>query len=232
MTSSSCATDIRNLIDALSSAGIVLDSNPVGVTGAGARLRVSWVGTTGALALWQNDSPSLAEYTTWLRNRQFSVVLRDGALLQVSFDFQREDLVGHRLVYIPCPFDFDPELLLEIPLLDLLEDFGPPSIGDIRLRSPVRFDFDPAAAAPGHAASHLTVVAGSCRVASAGPLSLGHFVRFVFRQFYPELWNTHPFLRQWAQASSNRTLLPDEESELHINWRDPLVSSPVSTAQT
>lgn len=218
MTASSCAAEIRNLIDTLSAADIVLDSNSVGIVGSGGRARVTWRGDSGLAPLWRQDSPSVAEYTMWLANRQFSVVLLDGGLLQLTFDFAGADIVGHRLAYVPCPFDFDRELLLEMPLLDLLQDFGPPPADDVRLRSPIRFDFDPTATRTDHPASHVTMISSTCRIPSAGPLSLGHFVRFVFRHFYPTLWGAHPFLRTWSQADGNRTLLQEEETELHMNW--------------
>jgi hypothetical protein len=219
MTSSSCATEIRNLIDSLVRAEIVIDSNAVGIISGGRRARVTWLGASSGTLFVPGASPSLADYRRWLRERQFTVVLEDGALLQISFDFEREDMVGHRLAYVPCPVDLEPGLLLQVPLLDLLENLGPIPVDDVKLRGPLRFDFDPGPASPEHAASHLTMITNECRVPAIGPLSLGHFVRFVFRRFYPHMWNVHPFLRNWSQISSRRTITADEEPALHFNWR-------------
>jgi hypothetical protein len=33
-------------------------------------------------------------------------------------------------------------------------------------------------------------------------MSLGDFVRFVFRQFYPAMWSAHEFLRRWPLGGS------------------------------
>ena len=48
-------------------------------------------------------------------------ILFDGSLIQISYDFDYSELVGHRLLYFPCPFDLDPELLQTLPLVDVID---------------------------------------------------------------------------------------------------------------
>ena len=137
------------------------------------------------------DGPSVSEYQAWLTNGAYSAVLFDGALVQISFEFRHSKIVGHRLAYVPCPFDLEPEYLQTEPLYDLVEAYATDVQSKPRLRSAIRFDFDPAAVGPGHPASHVTMFWPHCRIACVAPLSLGRFIRFIFYNFYPAMWENH-----------------------------------------
>lgn len=87
----------------------------------------------------------------------------------------------------------------------------------IALRSPMRFDYDPGAAGVDHPAGHLHVSHQQCRIPVFGPVSLGHFVRFVFRHFYPDDWRVHGFLRDWPMAFWSRSVTPTESLEMYVD---------------
>ena len=115
-------------------------------------------------------------------------MLFDGSLLQLTFDLRGSGLVGHRIGYIPCLFLLDEEgraLLRSEPILDVIELFRGRGEKYLRLRTPIRFDFDPDAATERHPASHMTLNHPNCRIPVRGPLGLGHFIKFVFWHFYP-----------------------------------------------
>ena len=120
-------------------------------------------------------------------------------------------------MYFPCPFDFDQEELLTLGLLEAMEIYEESGVDIVRLRSPVRFDFDSEADPETHPASHMTFEWSHCRIPVMSPLSPGHFIRFLFSNFYPSLWRNHEFLREWPRHEVSTTISSDELLELHIN---------------
>ncbi len=213
---------IRQLSTLLLEADIALYVNPVikqELRRSGRRIiRVTTSGLTGsATTLIRGHFATVSDYCEWLESGAYSAVLFDGAILQISYDFDGNDLIGHRLAYYPCPFDVDTELLRTSPVLDVIWLYRGRDDERVRLRSPLRFDFDKGAQQAGHPAVHLTLLWDHCRWAVVAPISLGHFLRFIFRHFYPALWNAHDFIRQWPQELGERTITRTEEGALHIS---------------
>jgi hypothetical protein len=159
----------------------------------------------------------LDEYCDWIQADSYSVVLYDGSFLQLTYDFDGDDLVGHRLAYYPCPYDIDPAWLEHEPLADVVELHRADPKATIRMASPIRFDYSESFQGEGHPASHLTIITNDCRWAVTSALSPGHFVRFIFRHFYPAVWARLSFVRTWPQPTGKRTITEAEESLLHIS---------------
>lgn len=169
--------------------------------------------------LFRGDIMTVADYQEWVSMGGYSAVLFDGALLQLSFDFRGSELVGHRLAYLPCPFQVDFEMMSAFSLSELMDLYCEEPSARVAMKSPVRFDFDPRNQAGNHPASHLTMQRSTVRMPVVAPLSPGHFIHFVFANFYPTLWSVHDFLRDWPRYEFGRTILREEEDELYINWR-------------
>lgn len=217
-TANGIQTELRNLLDLLIRSEIATFVNPVVrqylVSG---RCRVTWPQKHISVSpAFQCEFGSVDEYIRWIQAEAYSAILYDGAIIQLSYDFVGDELVGHRLLYYPCPFNVDQAMLREEPILDVMELYKQQDNSYIRLRSPLRFDYSPEAQARGHPASHLTILSNDCRWAVVAPLSPGHFIRFVFRHFYPYLWSTLDFVREWRQELGDRTITIDEEKFLHI----------------
>jgi hypothetical protein len=224
MTPKTCREEITSLIRHLVATGAALDINTI-VERHASDLKV--IEPSGASS-WQlaarRDFGDIAEYIDVLYSRRFACLLLDGAAIQMSYAFSGEGLVWHRLCFHPCP------ITLGQDELDLIgEDIGLGELVDLslegdwrtrlRLRSPLRFDFDRRTAMKGHSASHLHVSSGGCRVPVFGPLSVGHFVRIVFRHFYPSLWSDDPTLRGWKLTQLARSIAQSEEGELYIDCK-------------
>ena len=161
---------------------------------------------------------SIDEYVAWLESGEYSAILFDGSMLQISFEFQWKDLIAHRLAYYPCPIELTDEeqgLLLELPVLEVIEAYAD-ARDRFRTKSPIRFDFDAEAGTSAHPASHMTMLTNDCRLPVYGPLSLGHFVTFVFRNFYPKICEQHEFVKTWPSRVERQTINPSEQRHLHI----------------
>ena len=136
--------------------------------------------------------------------------------MQLSFDYEGDELIRHRLAYVPCPYtlerlDFTDSLFEMLELSDALRP------DEIRLAAPIRFDFDSHAARADHSASHFTLLSPEARIPAIGPLSLGHFVRFIFRHFYPSEWHEFPFL-EWPVDYGHRTIDAADTLQVHMGW--------------
>ena len=164
---------------------------------------------------------SLDEYYAWLKNNEYSAILFDGSMLQISFDFQLSDLVSYRMVYYPCPIELtlqEQMLLREFPVFEVIDAYSEAK-ERFRAKSPIRFEFDLESATSTHPASHMTMLTNNCRVPVYGPLSLGHFVSFVFRNFYPDIFDRHRFVRDWPTRIGPRTLeMSDQRSLMYLNF--------------
>lgn len=156
MTPNSLRQEVENCLDLMNRMGICLVHNPVVCEQSGRKSRVTWRAPEGLSDTLSNEFhfASIEEYCCHLRNQAFSAVLFDGAILQVSFDFFHNRLVGHRLCFYPCPFNIAPEDFDGEPILDVVELFKVAAIDRLALRSPVRFDYDPRNANDGHPSVH------------------------------------------------------------------------------
>lgn len=214
------AQDVRRELDAFVSqlwrAGLVADAN----SNVEKNGRVAWANAGASAALY--EAPTIGEYVRLLRERQFTALLSDYAILQLSFEFDGGRLIKARQCFYPCPVIVDPADLEELGIADFIELLAPTELLDrIRLEAPVRFDFDQVAARQSHSASHLTLSRDCCRIPAFGPLSLGHFIRFVFQNFYPDWFTAHAFLKEWPLDWGARTITPEECLGVHVECRRP-----------
>lgn len=207
--------DVKNTLDYLVEAELALYANEVSITGT----RVSFHShhtNKGFLSSYQH--PTIDQYLAWIAAGAYSAVLFDGALLQITYDVMNKRISGHRLAYIPCPYDIDINLFATgeavADIVDLYRN------EDAALRSPIRFDFDPQATKPAHPAVHLTFNGSDCRIACVAPVHVLRFTDFIFRHFYASLWAAH---RPFFAASAWRHVGPasldaDSRCTPHLMW--------------
>lgn len=190
-------------------------------------MRGALIGATGTL--W--------EYRFILRSGDFLVLLYEGSILQMQYTFGSDgELLRHRLAFVPCPIAIQREMVEGAPDLEAaigmaLEEFSPwparfpdpiEDHGDaLRLRGPIRFDFDRHSRDELHSACHAHFSSEYCRVPAFGPLSVGHFVRFIFRHFLHDAWSEHEPLRHWQLRYFDRTIVLPETEELFLDSRRP-----------
>lgn len=221
LTSRGVQTEMQNLLNYLLESEIAVYTQPVLVS----QERVSWRTTKSTIPLLiSHGHPSVIDYRHWINNGQYSAILADGALLQLSYSFSGHSLVGHRLVYVPCPYNFT-DLNMPLDPADLLDLYDDCRVTDIVLASAIRFDFDPQRRtrnefhrAKFHPDSHITMNSALCRIPCAAPLRLGNFVEFVFKHFYPDLWDSHKYLRGLSREGLDRTVTEEERFGLHLAW--------------
>jgi hypothetical protein len=227
MTAHELRQEIDQLVALLSEIELLVKSNSTTIAPSQGFTWVSWARPAeSGLPL---GGETVAEYRAILRNGEYTCILRDGAVIQITYALKGNRLLKHRFCWIPAPVVVDPKDVKETDLAELI-DQGLLEAGlhvldddeagdDLLLVAPVRFDYDPDAHEEDHAACHLTFNRSSCRVPVFGPLSLGHFVRFVFRHFYPDEWAAEQRLRAWALRFGSRMITPAQEEEIFVECR-------------
>ncbi len=218
MTSRALSTDIQNALDFLMESELALYANPVSMTPT----RVTWhaVGDAGAFLL-SHGFTTIQQYLDWVSAGAYSVALRDGSLLQLTYDINGGGVSGHRLAYIPCPAIIDEELLLSgEPIGDVVPLFLDEGALPLTMRSPIRFDYDPAAAREGHPAAHFSINSPDCRIACVAPVHPYRFIDFVFRHFYPVFRRVHAswFDEAGSRHLGTRVLTDADRGTFHMNW--------------
>jgi len=229
MTADDVVRQLARLTKVLLESGVAVDYNsPTKDPPMGNKVTVAW-GTQGDYPpLAAMSFGSIEEYQYYVKARNYTFLLFDGALLQISYKFYRDELKGHRLCYYPCPFKLDPDLFPDLPLEDCLEDIVAKILREnnalstgVQLRSPVRIDYDPENGAEGHPSCHLHLNSQNCRLGVSIPLSVGHFIRFVFSNFYPEKWDTCEDLKSWPSTYQPRLQTAWEEHNAFIDFARP-----------
>jgi hypothetical protein len=216
-TARAVAAEVEGLLDYLLESDLAVYVNPVRRNGG----EVSWHPVGGSMPfLLQRGPTQVHDYVRWLRGGHYSALLFDGSLLQITYEVIAGFVTRHRLAYVACPFNIDPELLqvgLPSDIADLYEETPASRLNMVTV---LRFDYDIETAGPGHPASHLTMNAPECRIPCAGPMRLGRFADFTFRHFYGATWKKHrKFIDNMPKAAiGKKTLAADEATQPHITW--------------
>ena len=180
------------------------------------RTMLSWSGGAHLCYLYGEYS-TLEHYCAILEQRDFCLCFADGGLVQIRYDIKDRAIISHRLCYFPCPFSFDSEdsegvSLSVLPLLFSANELR----SRIKLASPIRFDFDAELSDERHARSHVSLNKETCRLPAYGPVSLGHFFRFILRYFYETEFSS---LNEWERLRPRffrRTLQHPPPHEFHL----------------
>jgi hypothetical protein len=200
----------------LTDAELVLNVNEISMQGS----RVSWHSHNPAAEFMTTRKHATVEqYIQWVTDGNYSAMLLDASLLQITYEVADGKITGHRLAYIPCPVAIDQALLDErMPVADIASLYAKSS--DVLLQSPVRFDYAPGAAKLHHPAAHLTINSTDCRIACVAPVHVHRFVDFVFRHFYPRLWSKHEsFFAEAAWRHVDGGSFDDNyRKTLHMMW--------------
>ena len=168
------------------------------------------------------NKPYREIYDELLKAKSYNFKLIDGAIVQLMYKFEGNELKNHRLTFFPSPYlekyQNNPELYEndEVYADVIRKDIVP---------FPIRFDFDSRAEVVvdvEHPQSHLTLGQYlNCRIPVSAPLTPSLFVLFILRNFY----NT-----AFAKFSEKITLFNDffeqtitvkERNLIHIHIPQP-----------
>lgn len=177
--------EIVNITNFLVEEGFVDDQNyPVRRQGKDTITRIDFDGAL-PLSSMLKEVTYVDLYAEQAAARSFNFRMLDGALVQMSYEFQRRKPLRSRLAFLPSPnlinFQSQPEEYLRSVLYAEVVN---PQVVTV----PVRFDFDArpdVATSVHHPQSHLTLGQyKNCRIALTAPMTPGVFLGFLLRSFY------------------------------------------------
>jgi hypothetical protein len=236
MTLNKSKSLVADIGSRLLKAGLAIGVNLPVPFKVGDRTRLSWPQARVDPGLFSvQPYASISEYRAFLTGNHFSFLLNEGSLVQISFDFRHDKMLAHRYCFYPCPLMLAPQSymnidelsdLLELELIRQVQALQPnPDVDDeisngtgglLRLRSPIRFDFESETRVAKEPESHLHLSSSGARVPVHAPVSLAHFIQFVLRHFYPGFVSA---LEGVKFDQFNRCITESDEMELHINCR-------------
>lgn len=184
-------TEIRELTNFLVSGGFIDDQNYPIQRDVTPSVREVIFSASFQMSSTMKNVTYTDSYRDQLAGRAYNFRMLDGALIQMTYRFDRGTISQGRLAFLPSPdleaFQNDPELYEE----DLI--FAE-VISKRIFPAPVRFDFDmrpDVVVDVDHPRSHLTLGQyKNCRISVSAPVTPGVFVGFILRSFYnPALKN-------------------------------------------
>jgi hypothetical protein len=238
-------SDARSLVTRVNGellkSGLAIAANPAIAFPVGDRVRLSWPEAKNARGMLAGETfASLSEYRRFVQGSHYTCLLNEGSLIQISFEFKRNELIANRFCFYPCPLVLPPDSypteldswndVLEKELMEQIEALEPsPEIEDsenapttgglLRFRSPFRFDFDRENDGVAEPCSHLHVNSDSARIPVFAPLSVTQFLTFVLSHYFPSHSDA---VTGFPSDFFDRTLSVLNEHQLHINCRRPL----------
>jgi hypothetical protein len=188
---------------------------------------------TRSTLMWARDNPDasliidnparIMDYISLLERKEYSFLLRDGAIVQLSYTFELNSIDRHRLLYYPCPFSIDFELMQDFDA-SLSEIINAVYISDIEnsitLKSPIRFDYAPETVKDYHPASHITFNDQSCRIPVKSPMRFDQFMQFILENFYPDVLQDEEISQSILNEHDNDSLSDHDRGRIHLTWRN------------
>ena len=171
----------------------------------------------------RSDDTRYSEYIKMLKNRDYSILIADGGVIQISLDYAGRQLNGYRYAYVPCPIYFsDADFSLvgdeTLPFLEFIEDLDHQDlISRLRIRPAFRFEYDPDAANKDHPSCHVHLGKSSSRIPVSRPITHEQFLRFVFKNFYPSVFASHSKINGLNSRSLSETITVEQKRELHFH---------------
>lgn len=133
---------------------------------------------------------TLDQYVSIYETGAYHGILYDGSIIRVYFKFNKNILVGQSLLYWPAPIFIPEEEVDELGIREAINLY----LSTIRstskeliMRSPIRFDFDPANVKPLHPITHIHLQHAECRISAEKPICFNTFLKFIFLNFYPDI---------------------------------------------
>lgn len=154
-------------------------------------------------------------YKNLEESKNYNVKMIDGALIQMLYRFENNELMSHRLAFFPSPhlesFQNEPEIYEDD---EIYADILQKNI----VTFPIRFDYDPDNFQEiAHPKTHATLGQyKNCRIPVSEPLTPELFINFILQNFYNTAFCKFTQAFIISHYRFNRTITDIEKSLLHI----------------
>lgn len=156
-------------------------------------------------------------YTEIDKNKDYTLKLIDGNIIQMMYAFKNNQIISHRLAMFPSPnleaFQNEPEIYEN-------DQIYADIIAKNIVTFPIRFDFDKDEIVSEHPHPHAHATLGqykNCRIPIYGPLSPQVFMRFILQNFYSSFYYTYLDKSKNGRCNRIYTIRDKEKESLHFN---------------
>lgn len=178
-------TQINSLTSSLIEVGLSIDQNFAYIKNYGENCYEVTFPNSEYVRIALKERPYNEIYSELRLNRAYSIMMPDGALIQMMYKFEKDNISLHRLTFFPSPhldqFQNFPDLYLEDSIYaDIISKQIVPF--------PLRFDFSSDLnifKEIEHPKTHLTLGQyENCRIPVTAPLTPYWFIFFILQNFY------------------------------------------------
>jgi len=211
--------EIYNTLSLLSDSGLtVYHHRPVYSKREGLDL-VTWPNHQSGRYNCENFFGRIEQYKKIIGTEAFSCLLFDGSFVRAAYGFDSEGLSVHNLLWWPSPFRISREDLTYGGVLDIFDLYAEDWQENIKMRTPVRFDYDAKKASMDHPASHVHLQSPNCRLYVDKPVSFNIFIKFIFKNFYSEQYSAYDFWDDLRETQLVRDAMPEPvRGEIRLGW--------------
>lgn len=150
---------------------------------------ISWPNQVSGRSVCGKSFLKLDQYLSIVKAGAYHALFNDNSIVRCSFSFIDDELLSQNLLWWPCPVIVDQDMVNELGLADtvecLLQDSGACNI--LRMRSPVRIDFDAENDKENHPRSHMHIQHHECRINTSNPICFNKFMKHILINYYPEM---------------------------------------------
>lgn len=172
--------------------------------------------TSGNFSLVLKNIPYQEMYEEIKKSQDYNIAMADGALIQLQYLFEGDEVIRHRLAFLPSPdltvYQNDPEVYES----DII--FAEVVSRNI-VTTPIRFDFDRRAfVADVHPMAHCTIGQyQNCRVPVSSAISPYRFFEFILCSFYNTAYRDFGTVLGAPATLHPLTITNGEQQKIHMN---------------
>lgn len=214
---------MQNTLNLLTDNGLTIYHNNPLYQACNGEVMITWPNHVPGKHNCEPSFGKILQYRRIIETGAYTCLLLDGSMVRAAYSFEDDCLVSHSLLWWPSPFVLDSSDLKLGQVLDLFDLYADSTNWhkDIQMRTPVRFDFDPANASDDHPASHVHMQSGNCRISVDSPICFNRFIRFIFRNYYCDSYKQHFFWDdlQIERLYCNPAFQPISPKHEFFSWR-------------
>ena len=160
--------------------------------------------------------PYTEMYEEIKREQDYNIALADGALIQLQYVFEGEEVIKHRLAFLPSPdltaYQNDPEIYESDVIFAEV-------VAKNVVTTPIRFDFDrDSFVADEHPMAHCTIGQyKNCRIPVSSAVSPYRFFEFILGSFYNTAYRDFGAILGTSGILHPSTITRNEQQKIHIN---------------
>ena len=164
----------------------------------------------------------IGQYLQIVKDNAYFALLSDYSIIRGSFTYDNKgNLLCENLLWWPCPVNVDRDAVEELGVADAVELilYENKIASQLRMRTPIRIDFDYSNDTSEHPAAHMHMQHENCRINTIEPICFNKFIRYITKCFYPGInikFNKYDYLSMKISKDKCYTIDIEYENDSKI----------------